>query len=223
MKIGEIIQNHLQHNDLSQRQFAKKCGLSNGYISMLINNANPKTGKPLIPSLSALMALSQGLGISLNELLNIADDIEINIEKIKNISTIPGIFPLKTKKLPIMGDIACGKPIFAEESYDGYIDIDEGINADFCLRAKGDSMIGARIMDGDIVMVKKQDMVQNGEIAVVLIDDEATLKRAYFYPDKNKLILNPENPKYEPLVFIGEELNSIHILGKAVAFQSVIR
>lgn len=140
-----------------------------------------------------------------------------------DVTIIPGIFPLKTKKLPIMGDIACGKPIFAEESYDGYIDIEEGINADFCLRAKGDSMIGARIMDGDIVMVKKQDMVQNGEIAVVLIDDEATLKRAYFYPDKNKLILNPENPKYEPLVFIGEELNSIHILGKAVAFQSVIR
>ena len=140
-----------------------------------------------------------------------------------DVTIIPGIFPLKTKKLPIMGDIACGKPIFAEESYDGYIDIEEGINADFCLRAKGDSMIGARIMDGDIVIVKKQDMVQNGEIAVVLIDDEATLKRAYFYPDKNKLILNPENPKYEPLVFIGEELNSIHILGKAVAFQSVIR
>ncbi len=223
MKIGEIIQNHLQQNDLSQRQFAKKCDLSNGYISMLINNVNPKTGKPLIPSLSALMALSQGLGISLNELLSIADDIEINIGKIKNISTVPGIFPLKTKKLPIMGEIACGKPIFAEESYDGYIDIEEGINADFCLRAKGDSMIGARIMDGDIVIVKKQDMVQNGEIAVVLIDDEATLKRAYYYPDKNKLILNPENPKYEPLVFIGEELNSIRILGKAVAFQSVIR
>ena len=122
-----------------------------------------------------------------------------------------------------MGDIACGKPIFAEESYDGYIDIEEGINADFCLRAKGDSMIGARIMDGDIVIVKKQDMVQNGEIAVVLIDDEATLKRAYFYPDKNKLVLSPENPKYEPLVYIGEELNSIRILGKAVAFQSIIR
>ena len=140
-----------------------------------------------------------------------------------DISTIPGVFIPKTKKLPIIGRVACGEPIFAEESFDGYIDIEEGINADFCLRAKGDSMIGARIMDGDIVMVKKQDMVNNGEIAVVLIEDEATLKRAYFYPEKNKLVLNPENPKYEPLVYIGEELNSIRILGKAVAFQSVIR
>ena len=140
-----------------------------------------------------------------------------------DISTIPGVFIPKTKKLPIIGRVACGEPIFAEESFDGYIDIEEGINADFCLRAKGDSMIGARIMDGDIVMVKKQDIVNNGEIAVVLIEDEATLKRAYFYPEKNKLVLNPENPKYEPLVYIGEELNSIRILGKAVAFQSVIR
>ncbi|MBQ9744499.1 MAG: LexA family transcriptional regulator [Clostridia bacterium] len=140
-----------------------------------------------------------------------------------DITTVPGIFIPKKKRLPVLGNIACGEPVFAEESFDGYIEIEDCINADFCLRAKGDSMIGARIMDGDIVIVKKQDMVRNGEIAVVLIDDEATLKRAYFYPDKNKLVLNPENPKYEPLVYIGEELNSIHILGKAVAFQSVIR
>ena len=140
-----------------------------------------------------------------------------------DITTIPGIFIPNKKKLPMFGKIACGEPIYADESFEGYIEVEDCVNADFCLRAKGDSMIGARIMDGDIVIVKKQDIVNNGEIAVVLIDDEATLKRAYFYPEKNKLVLNPENPKYEPLVYIGEELNSIRILGKAVAFQSVIR
>ena len=141
----------------------------------------------------------------------------------EDILSIPGAFIPKTKKLPILGNVACGEPVFAEENFDGYIDIGEGVKADFCLYAKGDSMINARVNDGDIVMVRKQDMVNNGEIAVVLIDNEATLKRLYYYPEKNKLVLNPENPKYEPLVYIGEELNSIKIIGKAVAFQSIIR
>lgn len=180
---------------------------------------------------SSIAKYETGTTPSMEILIKIANYFNVTIDYLSgntsapslDISTIPGVFIPKTKKLPIIGRVACGEPIFAEESFDGYIDIEEGINADFCLRAKGDSMIGARIMDGDIVIVKKQDMVNNGEIAVVLIDDEATLKRAYFYPEKNKLVLNPENPKYEPLVYIGEELNSIRILGKAVAFQSVIR
>ena len=81
-------------------------------------------------------------------------------------------------------------------------------------------MINARIMDGDIVFIREQPMVNNGEIAAVIIDDEATLKRVYYYPEKQKLMLVPENTKYEPLVYIGEELEQIRILGLAVAFQS---
>ena len=135
----------------------------------------------------------------------------------------PNILPLpEMKKVPLLGEIACGEPIFAEEQYGEYIDLEAGISADFCLRAKGDSMIGARIQDGDIVFIRKQDIVGNGEIAAVLIDNEATLKRVYYYPEKAKIVLNPENPKYEPLVYIGEELNEIRILGKAVAFQSSV-
>ena len=97
------------------------------------------------------------------------------------------------------------------------------IDADFCLRAKGDSMIGARIMDGDIVFIRNQPMVDNGEIAAVIIDDEATLKRVYYDRDAGKLMLVPENPKYSPLMYVGEELNNIRILGKAVAFQSDVK
>ena len=206
--IGERIKELRKKAALTQNELSKKVNKSESSVRMWELGRS----EPDIDTLNILA-----------EIFSVSTDYITGKSPSPDVTIIPGIFPLKTKKLPIMGEIACGKPIFAEESYDGYIDIEEGINADFCLRAKGDSMIGARIMDGDIVMVKKQDMVQNGEIAVVLIDDEATLKRAYFYPDKNKLILNPENPKYEPLVFIGEELNSIHILGKAVAFQSVIR
>lgn len=125
-------------------------------------------------------------------------------------------------KLPILGDVACGMPIFAEENIEGYAMPCNNIAADFCLYAKGDSMIGARIYDGDLVFIKKQSRVENGEIAVVLVEDSATLKRVYLYPDEEKIVLNPENPKYKPLVFTGEELSQIQILGKAVAFQSEV-
>lgn len=133
------------------------------------------------------------------------------------------LIPIRTRRLPLLGKIACGKPIYAEEEHESYAAVDGDTDADFCLRASGDSMIGARIFDGDIVFIRAQHTVDNGEIAAVIIDEEATLKRVYYYPDKQKLILSPENPKYEPLVFIGSELSAINIIGKAVAFQSVIR
>jgi repressor LexA len=129
--------------------------------------------------------------------------------------------PVTTQKIPLIGEIACGQPIFANEELESYIALDNGIKADYALRCKGDSMIGARIMDGDLVFIRKQPMVENGEIAAVIIDDSATLKRVYVYP--NKLILNAENPKFEPLIYMNDELENIHILGKAIAFQSRIK
>lgn len=133
------------------------------------------------------------------------------------------IFRIEKKRFPLLGEIACGEPIYAEEEHESYILAGSDLEADFCLRAKGDSMVNARILDGDIVFIKKTPMVNNGEIAAVIIDEEATLKRVYYYAESAKLILTPENPKYEPLVYVGEELNSIHIIGKAVAFHSVVR
>ena len=125
-------------------------------------------------------------------------------------------------KLPILGDISCGIPVYAEEEHESYIITNGKNEADFCLRAQGDSMTGARIYDGDIVFIRSQNSVDNGEVAAVIIGDEATLKRVYYYPAEEKLILSPENPKYAPLVYIGEELSSVKIIGKAVAFQSRI-
>ena len=135
----------------------------------------------------------------------------------------PNIMPIKTKKFPLLGEIACGEPIFATEDRESYIEAGADIKADFCLKAKGDSMINARIMDGDIVFIRKQPTVNNGQIAAVIIEDEATLKKVYYYPEKAKLILQAENTNYEPLVYIGEELNQIRIIGLAVAFQSDVR
>ena len=132
------------------------------------------------------------------------------------------ISPISVKKIPVIGEIACGEPIFAEERYEGYISTDSSLDANFCLIAKGDSMTGARIFDGDVVFIRAQDWVDNGEIAAVIINDEATLKRFYYYPEEEKLILSPENPRYAPFVYINEELDTIKIIGKAVAFQSAI-
>ena len=138
-------------------------------------------------------------------------------------SSYNNILPLHAKRLPVLGNIACGEPIYAEAEYESFVTADGSIDADFCLRAQGDSMIGARIYDGDIVFIRSQDTVENGEIAAVIAGDEATLKRVYYYPEECKLILSPENPRYAPLVYLGEELDHIKILGKAVAFQSAIR
>ena len=129
------------------------------------------------------------------------------------------IMPMpKTYKIPLLGTIACGEPILAAENIEDEVEIPEHIHADFALRCKGDSMINARIHDGDIVYIRQQPAVNNGEIAAVLIDEEATLKRVYVHSDH--IVLQPENPSFDPLVYFGEAMEQIRILGKAVGFTS---
>ena len=128
-------------------------------------------------------------------------------------------FPAPTTSLPF----ACGLPILAVEDTEGAYVTAADTNAHFCLTAKGDSMISSRIYDGDEVFIQQTDVVENGEIAAVVVDGEATLKRVYYYPEEQKLILEADNPAYRPLVFTGPELETIHILGRAVAFQSKLR
>ena len=136
--------------------------------------------------------------------------------------TPDNIIPLpKMKKIPLLGTIACGEPILAAENIEALINADEDLNADFALRCKGDSMINARIFDGDIVYIREQPDVEDGEIAAVLIGEEATLKRVYKYP--SKVVLRPENPLYDDMIYSKEEMNEVRILGKAVAFLSAVR
>ena len=167
-----------------------------------------------------------------NESLNkIADYFNVSVDYLLGRSNAPAnpiapfsfsnIQPVKKHRIPLLGEIACGEPIFADEDFEGFIESD--IEADFALRCNGDSMTGARIMDGDIVLIKKQDMVENGQIAAVIIENEATLKRVMYFKKKNTLILKPENPRYEDLIYTNDELNQIRILGKAVAFYSRVR
>lgn len=146
------------------------------------------------------------------------------LEEEKNkIPQYDNIYPVELKKFPLLGEIACGEPIYADEDWESYVMAGANIRADFCLKAKGDSMIGARIMDGDIVFIRKQDTVEDGEIAAVVIDDDATLKRVYYDREAGIIQLVAENSAYKPMVYTGSRLNEIHILGKAVAFQSDVR
>ena len=150
-------------------------------------------------------------------------DITFGNETVEELSSkYDNIKPIKMKRFPMLGEIACGEPVFADEDKEHYVMADMDINADFCLTAKGDSMINARIYEGDIVFIKEMPIVENGDIAAVIIDDEATLKRVYYYKEDNLLQLVAENPKYKPLVYKGEELNHIRILGKAVYFMSTV-
>lgn len=147
---------------------------------------------------------------------------EENQEDDKTLKFFDNLFPISIKKFPLISNI-CEKPILAEEQFKAYIKVGAGIRADFCLKAKGDSMTGARIYDGDIVFIRKQSMVNDGEIAAVLINNEATLKRVYYDRENNVLQLFAENPQYKTMRFSGEELNQVRILGKAVALQSDVK
>lgn len=224
MKLSEIIKQYREGHGLSQRQFGAQCGLSTGYISLIEKEINPQTGKKMVPSLPVINKIATGMGLTIDDLLSKCDDMDVTLNE-KDLFSAPlplNIIPLpQTRKVPLLGTIACGEPILAEENLDGYVEMPEELHADFCLRCHGDSMTGARIMDGDVVFVRQQTDVENGEIAAVLINDEATLKRVY--KSTGKVILQPENPRYEPLMFVGEEIAQLRILGKAVAFLSGVK
>lgn len=167
----------------------------------------------VVPGQRKLTILAEALNVSESWLMGYDVPIERNISN---------IIPLEhTKKIPLLGKIACGEPILAQENWENMILLPDGIDADFALRCQGDSMIDARINDGDIVFIKMQAQVDNGEIAVVLIDNEATLKR--FYKQKDKVILKPENKDFQPFVYVGTEINDIRVIGKATYFLSEVK
>lgn len=206
MSFGAKLKEYRTIHGISQEDLAKRLNTTKQVISRYENEQRS-------PKLSIAVEYFEKLGIPL--------DILVDDKKGLDISSIPGINPLpKMVKKPRLGTIACGEPILAVENIEDYDDVPDDIKCDFTLICKGDSMINARINDGDIVYIRKQEQVDNGEIAAVLIDNEATLKRVYVY--SNKVVLQPENPKYEPFVYVGEEMNEIRIIGKAVGFTSML-
>lgn len=170
------------------------------------------------PDLDAIEELAKVFDVTKEQL--IADDLELLASLRFRHLYGKDIRRILKKRFPMLGEIACGQPIFANEEYDAFVDASADIDADFCLTARGDSMRNTGIKNGDIVFIKQRPIVDNGEIAAVIIDGEATLKYWFYYPEKQKLVLNPANPNYEPLVYVGTELDEITCLGKAVCYMS---
>lgn len=208
MNSVELVKKICNERKIPISRLERECGFSNGYIRKL------QEGK--FPS-DRLLKIAEYLGLPLSYLMTGEESFENPV--------ISNIFPIELKRFPMLGEIACGIPKYTNEDRESYIMSGTNIDADFCLKAVGDSMINARILDGDIVFIRKQDIVENGEIAAVVVNNEseATLKRVFYYPEKSLLILKPENPAYEDFIFQNEELNEVHILGKAIAFQSDVR
>lgn len=211
MDIGTRIKNCRLNLGLTQEELAKKLNYKSKTSIFKVENGF--TDLPL----SKVAEFAKVLNTTPSYLMGTESNTK------KTTFSHPDILPIRTKKIPLLGEVACGKPIVANREYELYEEVDEHIKADFCIKARGDSMIGARINNGDIVFIKECPEVCNGEIAAVVIDDSVTLKRVYLNKEKGQLILSAENTSYSPMIFTDEELKKIRILGIAVGFQSVIK
>lgn len=198
LKIGRLIKNRREALGLSQQDVANHVNVTKSAISRWESGEVKNMGRSKIQKLAEVLKLSP---------------VDIVLGK-----KTDSIIIHKTKKVPLLGSIAAGEPILACEEHSVYIEVGYDVDVDFCLRVKGDSMIDARILDGDLVFVRQQPIVENGEIAAILIDGEVTLKR--FYKNGNGVILKPENSKYQPRYYTEKDFKDIKILGKAILFQS---
>lgn len=215
MAIGDKIKSARLGARMTLEDVAQKVGVTRQtvqkYESGIVSN---------IPS-DRIELLAKALGVTPAYLMG-WEDAPASAKPAYDIFSLPGVSrPPRMVKKPRLGTIACGKPILAVEEAEEYDDVPENIECDFTLRCKGDSMINARIYDGDTVYIRAQEQVENGEIAAVRIGDEATLKRVYY--NGARIILRACNPLYDDLEYEGTQLEEIQVMGKAVAFTSRIR
>ncbi|MBQ3155914.1 MAG: helix-turn-helix domain-containing protein [Clostridia bacterium] len=167
-----------------------------------------------VPPVSVIHEIADALGVEVWEILGVEHGAVEQERLPSNVSRLP-----QMRQIPVLGSIACGTPIMAEENVEGYVAVQDGLHCHFALRCKGDSM-ATRVMDGDIVYIRQQPDVQDGQIAAVLIDDEATLKHVYHIPGGVQLVA--DNPAYAPLIYTGEDCAGLRILGLAVAYQRML-
>lgn len=211
--MGNYLTDRRKELELTMKQVAEAVGVSEGTVSRWESGAIANMKRDKIYALAKVLKTTPTFVMT----GEIGDTITTVFPD--NIIPMPA-----TRKVPLLGMIACGEPILAVENVADYVDMDADIHADFALRCKGDSMINARIFDGDVVYIRKQSSVENGEIAAVLVNElepEATLKRVYTSEDSIRLCA--ANPMYPDKIFEKEKMNDVTILGKAVAFLSSIK
>lgn len=204
-KVAELAErlNEAIKDKTTTTKLADQIGMSKQAISAYTTGVR-------VPKHPVINALAEALGVNPLWLMG------YDVGKYTNIvsSVPPGFQPLpKRDRIPRVGQIACGTPILAEENVEAYDEVPSDWHADFTLLCKGDSM-EPKIKDGDVVAIHCQPMVENGEIAAVLIDGEATLKRVFLFDDH--IELRAENPAFATIIRIGEAMNDITIEGKAV-------
>lgn len=204
LEIYKRIRARREELGISQEELAKRLG----YKSRSSINKIEK-GENDIPQ-SKIVAFAQALQTTPERLMGWEQPTESS-----DIPKLPNIEPYNPTMVPIVGTIAAGTPILAEENIEGYAPLQDK-KADFALTVKGDSMIGDNIHPGDIVFIKQQPTVEIGEIAAVLIDGDATLK--HFYRDGDSVTLVSSNTKYKPMVYHKGDCDEFRILGKAVAY-----
>lgn len=192
----------------------KKCmeekDINNKELANILNVSESTVGKWLlkksVPRMGIIEQISNYFNIEKSDLIEDKNDL----------SNIPGIKIIKKfVTVPLLGEIACGEPIFCNQNYDNLFQIDEDLaQPDFSLTARGDSMIDVGIHDGDIVFFRNTPVVENGKIAAVIIDNTTTLKR--FFKNEHEIILQPENKFYSPIIIREGDGQEVRVLGEMV-------
>lgn len=208
------IKNLMYEQHLNQAELSKKSGVSKSTISNVMNSN-------FDPRYDTLLSIADALNTTVAYIRGETDNpsrFDI-IDEVESQSNNYGPTP-KKKKLPLLEKIACGNPLYSDGHVEAYIYPDHDLDADFCLIAEGDSMIGAHIQDGDIVFIKETNIVENGQIAAIRIgEDEFQLKRFYWDRVRSVVQLISENNDIDPIIKTGAEINDVHIVGLAVGFQ----
>lgn len=210
LKIGNRIKQRRTELDLTQRDIAEQIGVAVSTIQRYEKGQIEKIKLPVIEAIARVLKVEPAWLIG-------------KVDATHKLTLPPNLEQLKPMdKIPLIGKIACGTPILADQNIIDYVDLPEHIHADYTLKCTGDSMIDAGINEGDVVYIRSQSEVENGQIAAVLIDGEATLKRFYINESKDTVILSPANQKYAPRTYSNNEINRLRIVGLAVAFTHVI-
>lgn len=228
-EIGRRIEQAREYAGLSKKELSNKAHVSPSTVTRYERGEFGRIKIAIIEAFANATGVNPSWidGNSDKMVLNDADRFW-NWAKEFNARNFPdSITPATTDTYPLLGEVACGEPIIANPEYEVYSD-GHRINADAVVKAKGDSMIGARIFDGDVVFIKYADTVENGQIAAVLVenmqsyDAEVVLKRFYRYGN-DLIVLRSENPAYPDIEIHKEEHRRVKVIGKAIAFQSELR
>ena len=222
MTLGEIIMKYRAEHHLSQRQFAAQCkNVTNGYISMVEQGRNPASGKPVVPSVEKLTAFARGMGMSLHQLLEMADDMPVSIDRDEPPlpSNVRPISALHRQRVPLIGSVAAGEPIYDPE--DAGVYVESPVEADAAITIRGDSMVPT-YLDGDLVYIKARPDVPDGAVAVVFLDDEATLKHVYKRPTGLTLI-SDNMATHPPLMVEFADYENVRIFGVPVGYTRIYK